>query len=71
VDAGDAAALADQICEVIDQPMLAARVGEAARAEAHARYSFDRMVAAFERLYVAELARRGVAASPAPQLAAS
>jgi len=52
-------------------PARAARLGEAARTEAQGRYSFDRMVAGFERLYLTELTRRGVVAHGAPQLAAS
>jgi hypothetical protein len=39
-------------------PALGSRLGLAARAEVVSRYSFDRMVAAFEGVYQAELARR-------------
>jgi hypothetical protein len=46
-------------------------LGEAARADARTRYSFARMVAGFESLYLAELARRGVLAAGHSQLAAS
>jgi len=49
---------------------LGARIGAAARAEKHSRDSFDRMVAGLDRLYVNELARRGLPAER-PQLAAS
>jgi hypothetical protein len=52
-------------------PAQAARLGEAARAEARARYSFDRMVAAFEFLYLTQLTRRGIVAADEPQFAAS
>jgi hypothetical protein len=52
-------------------PALAARLGGAARDEARARFSFDRMVAAFELLYLTELTRRGVVAAREPQWAAS
>jgi glycosyltransferase involved in cell wall biosynthesis len=71
VPPGDAGALADGLCRMIGDPLLAERFGEAARAEAHARYSFDRMVGAFERLYLSSLARRGVVAAHEPELAAS
>ncbi len=51
-------ALARQICRVLEDEALANRLGMSARADAHARYSFERMVAQFERLYLTELARR-------------
>ncbi len=51
-------ALACQICRVLEDEALANRLGMSARADAHARYSFERMVAQFERLYLTELARR-------------
>jgi glycosyltransferase involved in cell wall biosynthesis len=68
---GDAQLLADQLCRLMNDPALAARLGHAARTEALARYSFDRMVAAFESLYLTELTRRGVLEAGQPQLAAS
>jgi glycosyltransferase involved in cell wall biosynthesis len=71
VPAGDVPALADRICDLMADPDRAARIGEAARSEAEGRYSFDRMVAGFERVYLTELTRRGVVAHGAPQLAAS
>jgi glycosyltransferase involved in cell wall biosynthesis len=71
VPAGDPPALADRLCRLMADPALAARLGDAARADAHARYSFERMVAAFERLYLGELTRRGVIAAHEPQWAAS
>ena len=71
VPPGDAASLADRICRLMNDPALASRLGKAARAEALARYSFDRMVAAFESLYLSELTRRGVLVAGQPQLAAS
>ena len=46
-------------------------VGSAARVEAASRYSFDRMVAAFDDLYVTQLTRRGVIAAGTLRLAAS
>jgi glycosyltransferase involved in cell wall biosynthesis len=71
VPAGQSDALADRIGRVMTEPALAARLGHAARVEAEARYPFDRMVAAFDALYVSELTRRGVIAGREPQLAAS
>jgi glycosyltransferase involved in cell wall biosynthesis len=64
-------ALADRIVRVMDDSGLAARLGSAAREETRARYSFDRMVAAFERVYLKQLTRRGVLAIDQPRLAAS
>jgi hypothetical protein len=50
---------------------LASRVGREARHDALARYSFDRMVAAFERVYLDQLTRCGALATEQPRLAAS
>lgn len=49
-------ALTNQICRVLEDDSLAGRLGLAARADARARYSFDRMVEQFESLYLTELA---------------
>src|SRR5439155_26579608 len=57
---GDARALADQIGRLMNDPALAARLGAAAREDARARYSFERMISAFERGYLKEPTRRGV-----------
>jgi glycosyltransferase involved in cell wall biosynthesis len=57
--AGDAAALADQLCRVMNDAALGNELGRAARREVEAHYSFSRMVAAFDTLYVRELATRG------------
>jgi glycosyltransferase involved in cell wall biosynthesis len=57
--AGDARALAHQLARVMGDAPLGARLGAAARAEAERRFSFDRMVSAFEALYQRELAQRG------------
>ncbi len=62
-------ALADHLCRVIADPPFASRLGAAARARAEARYSFDRMVSAFEGVYLSELTRRGVLAAPRARLA--
>jgi glycosyltransferase involved in cell wall biosynthesis len=56
---GDPSALADRICRVMADADLAARFGAAARTTVEAHYSFERMTAAFERLYLSELALRG------------
>jgi hypothetical protein len=40
-------------------PAFGTRLGEAARTEVRARYSFDRMVSATETLYLRELFKRG------------
>jgi glycosyltransferase involved in cell wall biosynthesis len=60
----DPAALALEIQRLLDQPARATALGAAARREVLRRYSFDRMVAAFEALYLEELSR-GVLASDA------
>ena len=57
--AGDARALADRLCRVMGDAQLGTRLATAARAEAETRFSFERMVSAFDALYVRELARRG------------
>ena len=58
VPAGDDAALADRIIALLTDAGTARQLGHAARATIEARYSFDRMVASFEQMYVAELTRR-------------
>jgi glycosyltransferase involved in cell wall biosynthesis len=55
--AGDARALADRVIRLMSDATLGDRLGAAARADAQAHYSFDRMVAAFEDLYFSELSR--------------
>lgn len=55
----DSAALADALDSLLRAPQSAAALGRSARAEAAARYSFDRMVAAFEDLYVTQLNASG------------
>jgi glycosyltransferase involved in cell wall biosynthesis len=71
VPSGEPLALADRVCRLMADGTLASRLGHAAREEALARYSFDRMVAAFEGIYLTELTRRGVLATEHPRLAAS
>jgi glycosyltransferase involved in cell wall biosynthesis len=71
VPAGDKDALADRLMHVMADPADAARIGAAARADAIARFSFDRMVAGFDQVYVTELTRRGMAPAGHSQLAVS
>jgi glycosyltransferase involved in cell wall biosynthesis len=71
VPPGDAQALAARVMQVIARPADAARIGAAARAEVFARFSFERMVAAFDGIYLTELARHGVVAPGRSQLAVS
>jgi glycosyltransferase involved in cell wall biosynthesis len=71
VPPGDPASLAARLCELMADPSRAERLGGAARQEVRAHYSFDRMVAEFDRLYVHQLAARGVRSPAQPQLAAS
>jgi glycosyltransferase involved in cell wall biosynthesis len=54
--AGNSQALADRACQLMAAPALAASLGQAARAEVTARFSFERMVGAFEGIYEAALA---------------
>jgi glycosyltransferase involved in cell wall biosynthesis len=70
VPAGDPVALANRLLRLMAEPALAARLGAAARAVAETRYSFERMVAAFDSLYFTELTRRGVLTGEEFQLAA-
>jgi len=60
VQPDDPSALANGLCRVMADPAMAARLGAAARADVESRYSFARMVAAFDLLYLTELSRRGV-----------
>jgi len=71
VPAGEPQPLADRLCRLMADPALATRLGDAARDEARARFSFDRMVAAFEFLYLAELTRRGFVSAAVPAGAAA
>jgi glycosyltransferase involved in cell wall biosynthesis len=56
VPVDDPAALAAGILRVLDDRATSARLGESARGSIESRYSFDRMVASFEELYLSELA---------------
>ena len=65
VPVDDQDALAVAIRKVIDNPALGYRLGAAAREDVTARFSFDRMVNAFENLYEDGLHRPAVAAQTA------
>ena len=54
----DPQALAAALGSLIENPAKAAALGHAARAAVRRRYSFDRMVSAFEDLYTSSLERR-------------
>ena len=61
VPADDPSALATAIRRLVDAPAEARALGAAARAEVLAQYSFDRMVAAFEHLYLSAWPARAAA----------
>ena len=58
VPPADPAALADAVCRLLLDETLARRLGEEARQSVWSRPSIDDMVAAFDRLYASQLARR-------------
>jgi L-malate glycosyltransferase len=66
---GDAEHLAGAMRRLITDRPLAARIGEAARAQVTQRYSFERMVQAFEDLYTAGLTARTVSGAQNAQAA--
>jgi glycosyltransferase involved in cell wall biosynthesis len=71
VPPGNAPVLAATLARLMSEDDLGRRLGAAARAEVQGRYSFDRMVAAFEQIYTHELSRHGLLPARRPQLAAS
>jgi glycosyltransferase involved in cell wall biosynthesis len=71
VPPGDPHTLARGICRLMADQPLGVRLGEAASQEVRGRYSFDRMTAAFEAVYLSELARRGVASPDSETVLAS
>jgi glycosyltransferase involved in cell wall biosynthesis len=71
VPPGDPAALAAAVRQLMGSAKLADRLGAAAQADVAAHYSFGRMVAAFDSLYLSELARGGHLSRRQPILAAS
>jgi L-malate glycosyltransferase len=52
----DARALGHALLDLIQWPSHARRLGKAARAQVEARYSWERMVSAFQQLYLEQLA---------------
>jgi len=60
VPPGEPRALAQALCTLMGDESLAARLGTAARAHVDGRYSFDGMVASFERIYLTQLRRAGL-----------
>lgn len=67
----DPRALAFALLNLIQWEGHAHTLGAAARRTVETRYSFDRMVGAFERLYLQELSRHALAARPASEVVAS
>ena len=59
VPPGNSTELARALCRLMADPVLARRLGDRGRADTLARFSFTHMVAAFEALYMTELARYG------------
>jgi glycosyltransferase involved in cell wall biosynthesis len=62
--------LANTVVSLMNEPGVAFDLGRAAREAACARFSFDRMVASFEHLYLTELHRRALVPEAPPELAA-
>jgi glycosyltransferase involved in cell wall biosynthesis len=58
VPPGNPEALADALELLVANPAAAAAIGRAARLDVHQRYSFDRMTASFEDLYLSSLRGR-------------
>lgn len=64
VQPGDAKALADAICAVLEKPFLAAHLSNEARRRVEAEFSFDNMVNETEGLYGALLRQKAIAGRP-------
>jgi L-malate glycosyltransferase len=71
VPPGDPRALAYALLDLIGWNGHAAALGRAARHAVETRYSFDRMVSAYERLYTSELAKHAVVAPSPSEVIAS
>jgi glycosyltransferase involved in cell wall biosynthesis len=56
----DPVGLAGALRQLVEAPARAGEMGRAGRHEVETRFSFERMVESFERLYTAELSKRGV-----------
>jgi glycosyltransferase involved in cell wall biosynthesis len=54
-DPDNAQALCDQLCRLMEEPSLGEQFGRAARTDVETRYTFDRMIAGFEAIYLAAL----------------
>ena len=67
----DSGRLAECLLAIMLEPGAAIQMGNAARADVASRFSFDRMVAGFERVYLAQLAHKGVALAASGALAVS
>jgi L-malate glycosyltransferase len=67
----DARALGHAILDLIQWRSHAIRLGRAARAEVEARYSWERMISSFERLYVEQLGTHAPVRLAASELMAS
>jgi len=63
--------LVEAVLDLVNRPKHAWELGRAAREKAESRFSLERMVSSFERLYRAELQQRAVSSEPGPELAAS
>lgn len=63
VSPGDSRALAEAICTVLEQPLLAARLSHDARERVEVEFSFDNMVRETEGLYEELLLQKGLADS--------
>ena len=64
VTPGNAPALTDRLSRLMDDPAFASRLGPRGPDDVLTRYSFDRMVGAFEALYLTELTRCGADGNP-------
>lgn len=69
IEPGNPTALADALRQLLTNQTAAARIGEHARAHVQQRYSFERMVKAFEDLYLAGLPARSLSAARRAQAA--
>jgi glycosyltransferase involved in cell wall biosynthesis len=71
VTPGDARALGFALLDLMGWEDHAAALGRAARRAVETRYSFDRMVGGYERLYASELAKHAVVAPSPTEVVAS
>jgi len=71
VPPGEDEALASRVMHLMANPDEAARFGAAARETVLAGFSFDRMVAGFDDIYLSELVRQGAVPAGHSQLAVS